>query len=144
MKSLFRPAAQPGFASFALLLLRVIAGAAFMFHGWGKIQQPFTWMGSGAPVPGALQFLAALSEFGGGLAWILGALMPLASLGIASTMAFAVYTHAIAMKDPFVNPKGGSSYELASVFLGIAILFLAVGPGRFSVDAKLCGSGSRS
>lgn len=141
MKSLFRPAAQPAFASFALLLLRAIAGGAFMVHGWGKIQQPFSWMGSGTP--GWLQLLAALSEFGGGLCWILGALMPLASLGILATMAVAAYTHMIVMKDPFVNLKGGLSYELASVFLGVALVFLAVGPGRFSVDAKLCGSGAR-
>ena len=33
----------------------------------------------GAAVPGALQALAAVAEFGGGLCWVLGALTPLAS-----------------------------------------------------------------
>ena len=28
-----------------LLLIRVVAGAAFMIHGWGKIQNPLGWMG---------------------------------------------------------------------------------------------------
>jgi hypothetical protein len=29
-------------------------------------------MGTGSPVPGLFQLLAAISEFGGGIAWILG------------------------------------------------------------------------
>ena len=116
-----------------LLVLRVIAGVAFMFHGWGKIQQPFSWMGPDAGMPGLLQFLAALSEFGGGLAWVLGALMPLASFGILSTMAVATYTHAVVRGDPFVGQ--GGSYEPALVYFCIALLFLLTGPGRFSVDA---------
>lgn len=106
-----------------------------MLHGWSKIQTPFTWMGPEAPVPGILQALAALSEFGGGLAWILGALVPLASLGLFFTMAVAVYTHAVVMGDPFVGMK--SSYELAAVYLAIAVLMLTNGPGKFSVDALL-------
>ena len=125
--------------STALLLLRLVAGAAFMIHGWGKIQTPFGWMGPSAPVPGFFQFLAALSEFGGGLAWILGLLTPLASLGIAFTMAVAVSTHAFVLKDPFVNPTGGSSYELASVYFTVAILLILIGPGKFSLDSKLFG-----
>src|SRR5687768_2479580 len=73
----------------ALLLLRLCAGLAFMFHGWGKITNPFGWMGPDAPVPSVLLGLAALSEFGGGLAWVLGLLTPLASAGIFFTMAVA-------------------------------------------------------
>ena len=65
-------------ADTALLLLRIVAGVAFMLHGWGKIQHPFSWMGP--DMPGFLQALAALSEFGGGAAWALGLLTPLASI----------------------------------------------------------------
>jgi putative oxidoreductase len=121
-----------------LLLLRLVVGLAFMFHGWGKIQAPFSWMGPDAGVPGFLQALAALSEFGGGLFWILGVLTALASLGIAFTMAFAVYFHAVINGDPFVAMgPGQGSYELALVYLVVAILLLAAGPGRFSVDNKI-------
>ena len=28
----------------ALLALRIVAGVAFMFHGWYKIQHPFDWI----------------------------------------------------------------------------------------------------
>jgi len=53
--------------SVGLLLLRLVVGAAFLFHGWPKIQNPFGWMGPEAPMPGILLALAALAEFGGGI-----------------------------------------------------------------------------
>ena len=130
---------QPAWASSALLLLRLIVGSAFVLHGWGKIQNPLAWMGPQAPVPGFFQLLAALSEFGGGIALIVGFLTPIAALGIGVTMAVATLMHLMVMKDPFVNPTGGSSYEPALVYLGISILFLALGPGKFSLDAKVFG-----
>ena len=125
-------------ANAALLLLRVVAGLAFVFHGWPKIRNPFGWMGPDAFAPGLLQALAALSEFGGGIAWIIGLVVPLASLGIACTMAVAVCMHAFMRGDPFVS-VGGSSYELAAVYFCVSILLVAAGPGRFSVDEKIFG-----
>lgn len=126
-------------ADLALLALRAIAGIAFMFHGWKKIQDPCGWMGPDGFAPGFLQALAALSEFGGGLAWVLGLLTPLASAGIAATMTVAVYLHAILRGDPFVATGGGASYELAALFLCIALVLIAVGPGRLSLDRLLFG-----
>ncbi|KYF71467.1 MULTISPECIES: DoxX family protein [Sorangium] len=137
LKRFLRVTDLPPPASAALLALRVVTGIAFIFHGWGKIQNPFGWMGPGAPVPGFLQALAALSEVGGGLAWILGLLTPLASLGIAATMAVAVLSH-VTRGDPFFA-MGGASYEIASVYLCIALVLLLVGPGRFSADAAIFG-----
>jgi putative oxidoreductase len=122
--------------SLAILLLRIVFGSAMMIHGWGKIQTPFTWMGPDSGTPALFQFLAALSEFGGGLAWVLGLLTPLASFGIASTMMVAVYTHAVVRGDPFVG-KGGPSYELASIFLVVALLLMIAGPGKLSLDHLL-------
>jgi putative oxidoreductase len=141
LRRYLQPVPQPAFASSALFLVRLIVGAAFVFHGWGKIQHPFGWMPPQAPIsiPGFFQFLAALSEFGGGIAWMLGLLTPIASLGIGFTMTVAVYMHLIVRHDPFVNPTGGLSYEPALVYWGISILTLALGPGKFSLDAKVFG-----
>lgn len=136
---LVQPVMQPAIPSMALLLLRLIAGSAFVIHGWGKMQNPFGWMGPQATMPGFFQFLAALSEFGGGIAWVAGLLTPLAALGIGSTMAVAVYMHFLVLRDPFVNPTGGSSYEPALVYLGIAVLILILGPGKFSLDRIFFG-----
>ena len=140
VKRWFQVVSYPNFSSAALLILRLIAGIAFVLHGWGKIQTPFGWMPPQAPVPGFFQFLAALSEFGGGIAWILGLLTPLASFGITCTMAVAVSVHALVLKDPFVNPTGGSSFEPALVYLGVALLLGAMGAGKFSLDAKIFGA----
>ena len=125
-----------GRGALALFLLRMVSGLAFVYHGWPKIQAPFTWMGPEADMPGFLQALAALSEFGGGLAWMLGALTPLFSLGLLGTMAVATYTHAVVLGDPFVGREG--SYELALVYLVVALMFLLMGPGKISVDYLLC------
>ena len=138
LKKYLNVPANPVFADLSLLLLRFVAGIAFMLHGWGKIQNPFGWMGPDAPVPGIFQALAALSEFGGGLAWIIGLLTPLASLGIAITMAVAFSMHAFINGDPFVS-TGGPSYELAALYFCIAVLLIAFGPGRFSIDKTIFG-----
>ncbi len=137
---MFHVQRQSARTSLGLLILRVVAGAAFMFHGYGKIQNPFGWMGPEADIPGLLQALAAVSEFGGGLGWMLGLLTPLASFGLFCTMAVAVYTHMVKLGDPFVaSGPGQGSYEPAAVYLCLAVLLLLAGPGSLSVDRRVFG-----
>ena len=126
--------------STAVLLLRLFAGVAFLFHGWGKIQNPTGWMGANSTIPSVFLALAAISEFGGGIAWILGLLTPLASFGMLCTMAVATYMHAAVFGDPFVGkgPSGGS-YELALLYFFISIVFIITGPGRLSLDHLIFG-----
>ncbi len=78
---------------------------------------------------------AGLSEFGGGLLTLTGALSPLGPLAIAGTMAVATSTHV--PNGPF-SSKGG--YELALSDLGAALALAAAGPGRYSIDG-LTGRG---
>jgi putative oxidoreductase len=140
MTNPIRPPSLSARASAGLLLLRLVAGAAFVFHGSGKIGNPFGWAGPDSGFPAALQALAALSEFGGGIAWILGALTPLASFGIACTMAVAIHLHAFVRGDPFVATRmGQGSFEPAAVFLAVAALLLLAGPGCFSLDRLVFG-----
>ena len=126
-----------GKGSLGLLILRLVAGSAFILHGWSKIQNPFNWLGVDSGVPAIFQALAALSEFGGGIAWILGLLTPLASLGIVSTMCVAVNFH-LSHGDPFIGE--GHSFEPALDYLAMALMLLLVGPGLFSLDAVLFGA----
>lgn len=125
----------------SLLIMRVIIGSAFMFHGWGKIQNPAGWLPEGGPMPISpfFQTLAAISEFCGGAAMILGFLNRLANFGIGVTMSTATYLHLIVRKDPFVSMTGGPSFELALVFLGFAVMLLLAGPGKLSVDRLIFG-----
>lgn len=122
-----------------LLILRLFVGYAFIRHGWGKIQHPSSWMGPQSNIPGILQILAAVSEFGGGIALMLGFLTRLGAFGLTCTMLVAVYVHLIVMGDPPVNLTGASSAEPAIIYLLVGLLFLVSGPGRFSLDGRTFG-----
>lgn len=140
LKFFMQPNTQPTGVSTSLLLVRLVVGIAFILHGWGKIQAPFSWMPPEAGIPAVFQFLAALSEFGGGIALILGLLTSLAMSGLAVTMAVATHMHAVVKGDPFVGREG--SYELPLLYFTIAIMFIIVGPGKFAIDNKIFGSKS--
>jgi len=133
---LLRPPPQTLRASAGLLILRAFAGYAFMVHGWGKIQKPFTW-GDSMGIPAFFQGLAPLAEFGGGLAWILGLLTPIASLGLLCTMAVATWTLMVKHQVPLFPQGPAGSAELPVLFFCVAALLLLAGPGRFSADARL-------
>lgn len=130
----------PGRPALGLLIIRFAFGLGLMLHGWPKFQNPFHWMDKmpGAP-PAIMQFLAALSEFGGGLAMILGLLTPLACLGIAATMLVAMFTVHVPKGQPYVAAGGGPSWELAGHYLAAALGLLISGPGALSLDAMLFG-----
>jgi putative oxidoreductase len=100
-----------GRAAVGLLVVRLVIGSAIVLHGWPKIQNTFGWMGAESRVPGFFQALAALSEFGGGLALILGLFTPLAAFGIACTMIGALTMVHFPRGDPFVARGGGASFE---------------------------------
>jgi len=121
--------------SVGLLALRLVMGVAFIFHGWDKIQSPLSWMPAEAPVPGFLQLLAALAEFGGGMLLVAGLLTPLAALGLLCTMIGALGMVHFPQGDSFI---GG--FELPLIYLVASLLFLLAGPGRFSADHAIFGS----
>lgn len=137
----FFPTFISGWGAATLLIVRVVMGVAFILHGWPKIQNPMGWMNAmgGEGVPSFLQALAALAEFGGGIALLLGLLTPLAALGIVCQMLGALFMVHFPMGHPFVAATGGPSYELPLVYLALAILLLVLGPGRWSFDALLFG-----
>ncbi len=135
MRNLFYCDTVGPIGSVGLFVLRLVMGEAFVLHGWPKIQNPWGWMGAEAHVPAILQALAALAEFGGGMALVVGLLTRLASLGIATNMTVALALVHLPSGDPFVGKPGGRSYELAAVYLACAVVFFLLGPGRFSLDA---------
>ena len=138
MRRLFYSDAHCAGTSFGLLLVRVVMGAAFMFHGWPKIQNPTNWLNSETTdVHAALQAAAAISEFAGGAALIVGLFSRLAALGTGITMAVGIGIVHLALRDPFVGKPGARSWESAAIYLACSILILLAGPGRFSLDALL-------
>jgi putative oxidoreductase len=123
--------------STGLLLVRLVVGAAFILHGWPKIQNPTGWMNEmpGAP-PGIVQAIPAVFEFAGGILLAAGLITRGAALALVSVMIGALAMVHIPRGDPFVATKGPSS-ELASVYLAVNLLLAATGPGMFSLDALL-------
>ncbi len=126
--------------SAGLLLVRLVMGAAFVLHGWPKIQNPMGWAGPDSQFPGFMQALAAVAEFGGGIALILGLLTPLAALGLAATMVMAIFSYHVPQGHVFVSADPRASFELAAGYLASTVALLLLGPGRFSIDGCLFGA----
>jgi putative oxidoreductase len=119
-----------------LLILRVVAGLSLsLAHGMGKLPVSDTFIegvGSmGFPVPVVFAWAAALAESVGGLLLALGWFTRPAAAMIVATMTTAVVLrHA---GDPFGNR------ELPLLFGTIALMFLLVGAGRYSIDERMRG-----
>ena len=125
-----------GRAGLGILIFRVVTGFALMIHGYPKILHPLSWMDKmGSNVPGVLQGCAALAEFGGGLALVLGLLTPIACLGIFITMLVAILTVHVPQGGAWIG--GPHAFESAASYLVSSILLFFTGPGTMSVDAKL-------
>jgi putative oxidoreductase len=130
-------------ASVGLLLIRVIGGGMLALHGWPKMRNAFHWMGADAPVPAILQACAALAEFGGGIALVLGLLTPVAALGVIITMTVALATVHFPAGDPIVAAPPAPSKEPALYYLGLGLLMLFTGPGAASIDRIIFGRRER-
>ena len=122
-----------------LLMLRVGMGIMFMLHGFPKlIAGPETWMFLGGTMknlgidfaPVFWGFMAAVSEFGGGLFLALGFFTRPACFFLLSTMIVATLMH-LSKGDPFV--KYSHAVEAGIVFLSL----LLMGPGKYSLDDKI-------
>ncbi|MCU0315412.1 MAG: DoxX family membrane protein [Fimbriimonadaceae bacterium] len=136
MLNLLKPIDLSAKASTGLLLLRLLAGSAMVLHGLPKLGNPTGWMPAEVGIPGFLLALVVLGEVAGGLGLLLGALSPLACLGVAAAMGGAIWFK-IQNGAAFVNQSEGYSYP--ALFLAVAVALIFTGPGRFSLDALVFG-----
>lgn len=126
-----------------LLILRVGLGAAFVAHGLPKLLagphgKPMGWESLGnmahLPMPVVFGFLAAVAETAGGL---------LVALGLLFRPACAVLFCNLLVALVMVHLRHGDSFLVYSHALEDAVVFLGlvfIGPGRYSVDARIWGS----
>lgn len=89
----------------------------------------------GFPAPEFFAWMAAITEFAGGLALAVGLLTRPAAMGMIGTMVVAAFVAHGA--DPWVAKPGDTSKEMAMLYMLPSIAILAIGGGRFSVDALL-------
>lgn len=130
------PLRNPAGMDLGLLLMRLTGGIALAWHGVLKFRSEggwTHWMGSEDVFPAWAQAVAAVAEASGGAGIAVGFLTPLAAIGVMSVMGGAVYMHTT-RGDPYVSATG-SAWEHAALLLTMGLLFLLVGPGRFSLDA---------
>ena len=124
-------------ADFGLLVLRLTGLILAFGHGLSKIKSPGSMaphlQQMGFPAPTASAWLAAIAEFGGGIAIALGLFTRPAAAMIAVTMAIAAFVaHA---NDPWFMTGQGPAKEPALLFLLPALALLFTGSGRFGLDA---------
>src|ERR1700735_866617 len=104
-------------ARWAPIPLRLIVGYGFMQHGFAKLSkgpEAFAILlhALGVPAPHLMAWLTILVEVFGGLAVLLGAFIPLASLPMAAVLLVAMFTVHL--------PYGFSSIKLIGVTAGRA------------------------
>lgn len=129
--------------SLGLLILRVVVGGTLLGHGAQKL---FGWWG-GPGLAGWTEstrrmrlrpvqlwaWIAALSEFGGGLLFVLGLLSPLGSLAIAGAMVVAIAL--VHWSRGFWVGRGGYEFNVSLIAAAVAVAL--TGPGAYSLDALL-------
>jgi|ERR1700693_1441735 len=129
-------------SSLALLVLRVVVGVAFIFHGNMKLPDPTRWAARSLPgVPAWLQVIVALVEFGGGFLLILGFLTPLVAFLIGCDMTVAIFGVHIPKGGHFVGGPG--AFEIPLLYLCLMAAFLLTGPGAYSIDALIAARFAR-
>jgi len=120
-----------------ILLTRIGVGLSFIIlHGFPKLSKgPSTWEKIGGAMgnlgieftPVFWGFMAAITEFGGGILLAIGLVYRPSTLLLAFTMLVATTNHLAA----------GDSWGRASHALEMGVLFLGaffIGPGRYSLD----------
>lgn len=121
-----------------LLVLRVFWGWSFAQTGWGKLmhlERTANYFAElGLPAPQLNAIAAGLVECGGGLLLVLGLFARPAALPLAFTM-FVAYATADreALQAVFSEPDKFTS-AAPFLFLLVAVLVLAFGPGKWSLD----------
>jgi len=122
---LFFSAFPGGLPGLSLLLLRAVIGIAIVVQAGSLI---------GAPGAAAISWLLGLPALTSGCMLLVGFLTPLAGTIVGIDLV------AISISVPLASTAGVFDSRVAFIF-GFAILLaiIGVGPGRFSVDARLFG-----
>jgi putative oxidoreductase len=119
-----------------LLVARVLVGVVLIAHGAQKLfsygidgtAASFAQMG--IPMSPAAAVFAAVVELAGGAALLLGAATAVAGALVVLNMLGAFLLVHIG-NGVFVTDNG---FELVAVIAAVALLLIAVGPGRYSID----------
>ena len=121
-------------ANAGLAVLRIFSGLAMaLAHGIGKIppaERMVTNLGNmGFPLPGVFAWAAGSAELFGGVFLAAGFMTRVSAFFVAFTMLVAGFVAHAA--DPFGRK------EKALMYLCIALMYMLVGAGRYSIDGLI-------
>lgn len=127
----------------AYLILRVVTGLAFFYHGYDKVFTkgveniiPF-FTSVGIPFATLSAYLVAYGELLGGLALMLGFLSHWVAKANVLIMLGAIgFVHWGAVGGWFNGYGAEGGYEYALLLLAASIFFMTSGSGKYSIDAK--------
>jgi putative oxidoreductase len=139
---------SPAIARWAAIPLRLIVGYGFMEHGFAKAARgfdafPAILQAMGLPVPHLLGWLTIAVEILGGLAVLLGALVPLASIPMVIVLLTAMFTVHLPYGFPSIKLQaitaagaqfGPPGYETDLLYLACLAALVLGGSGPFSVE----------
>jgi putative oxidoreductase len=124
-----------------LLILRLVTGAGLAIHGYPKAKggrvQAGQWMKS-MGIPPFTADLATVLEFLGGIFLVIGFLTPLVGLFLAIQFGAISLMKRSKMHAKFINMEQGKpTYEIDLLYLLLALVFLFLGAGTYSLDHVL-------
>jgi putative oxidoreductase len=122
----------------ALLLIRIAAALAFLFHGCGIL---FGVFGGPGPVrfaeemhlPAVLGYLVGWAQLAGVISILTGILTRIGAACILGVMLGAIFL--VHLPHGFDITKGGMEYALTQLLIAMALLF--AGAGRYSLAGSL-------
>jgi len=139
------------YRSWYAIPLRLIVGFGFMEHGYAKIvrgpeKYALILHALGIPAPDLLAWATILVELFGGLAVLLGAFIPLASIPMAIVLLVAIFT--VHVPNGFSSIKllsvdaagahfGQPGYETALLYLAALVALVLGGSGPLALDRRL-------
>ena len=141
----------PRLVQWAPLPLRLIVGYGFLAHGMAKLSRgPETFAvvlnTLGVPEPSFFAWATTFVELFGGIAVLIGALIPVVFLPMATVLLAAMFT--VHFQYGFFSVKlaevtatgtkfGTVGYEIILLYLAGLVTLAVGGPGRLSVDRWL-------
>lgn len=119
----------------APLVLRVVTGVIFAFHGWQKLQGGLAGttglvQSLGFPMPELFAVLLIVAELGGGILLILGLLTRWAATFTAIVSLVALVL--VHLPNGFSMATGG--YEYILLLLAASVSLMLSGAGKWSLD----------
>jgi len=139
---------RASFAPYAAIPLRLMVGCGFLAHGlakWSKGPEVFAGIlhAMGVPLPHVMAWVTIATEIVAGIAFLIGAFVPLISIPAIILLAVAIFTAHLPYG--FISIKllsfnngraqfGPPGYECDLLYIACIVALALMGPTPWSVD----------